>query len=63
MSPIMVNPSFGSSSDISISEDPSLSFSFRQADAASPGVIEAKMLDSNQRRFGQAWPVPAAPHM
>jgi sulfur-oxidizing protein SoxY len=50
-------------SDISISEDPSISFSFRQVDAASPGVIEAKMLDSNQRRFTQAWPIPAAPHM
>lgn len=56
-------PVFRLESDISISEDPSISFSFRQADSASLGVIEAKMLDSNQRRFSQAWPVPAAPHM
>ena len=56
-------PVFRLESDISISEDPSISFSFRQIDWASPGVIEAKMLDSNQRGFSQAWPVPAAPHM
>ena len=50
-------------SDISISEDPALTFSFRPADTGSPGVLTAGILDSNQRRFIQSWPVPAAPQM
>jgi sulfur-oxidizing protein SoxY len=50
-------------SDISISEDPGFNFSFRPADAASPGVLTAEILDSNQRRFTQSWQVPAAPQM
>ena len=50
-------------SDISISEDPALTFSFRPADTGSPGVLTAEILDSNQRRFTQSWPVPAAPQM
>jgi len=50
-------------SDISISEDPGFNFSFRPADTGSPGVLTAEILDSNQRRFTQSWPVPAAPQM
>jgi sulfur-oxidizing protein SoxY len=50
-------------SDISISEDPGFNFSFRPADAGSPGVLTAEVLDSNQRRFTQSWPIPAAPQM
>src|SRR5438552_490088 len=50
-------------SDISISEDPGFNFSFRPAGAGSPGVLTAEILDSNQRRYTQSWPVPAAPQM
>jgi sulfur-oxidizing protein SoxY len=50
-------------SDISISEDPGFNFSFQPADAGGSGVLTAEVLDSNQRRFTQSWPVPAAPQM
>jgi sulfur-oxidizing protein SoxY len=50
-------------SDIAISEDPSFSFSFRPADAASAGVIKVEILDSNQRQFSHSWPVAAAAQM
>ena len=50
-------------SDISISEDPTVNFRFRPTDRAVPGVLKAEILDSNQRRFTQSWPVPAAAQM
>jgi sulfur-oxidizing protein SoxY len=50
-------------SDIAISEDPSFSFSFRPSDPRAPGVINAEVLDSSQRRFSQNWPVGAASQM
>jgi sulfur-oxidizing protein SoxY len=50
-------------SDIAISEDPSVSFSFRASDPSVAGEIKAEVLDSSQRRFTQSWPVPATPHM
>jgi sulfur-oxidizing protein SoxY len=50
-------------SDIAISEDPSFAFSFRPVDPLRAGVLKAEVLDSNQRRFVQSWPVPAAPQM
>ena len=50
-------------SDISISEDPTFNFSFRPSDPAVPGVLKAEILDSNQRRFTQSWPVPSAAQM
>jgi sulfur-oxidizing protein SoxY len=50
-------------SDIAISEDPSFEFSFRPLDPAGSGVIQARILDSSQRRFSQSWPVPAAAQM
>ncbi|MBV9685828.1 MAG: thiosulfate oxidation carrier complex protein SoxZ, partial [Alphaproteobacteria bacterium] len=50
-------------SDIAISEDPSLEFSFRSSEPAASGMIKAEVLDSNQRRFTQSWPVPAAEQM
>jgi sulfur-oxidizing protein SoxY len=50
-------------SDISISEDPTFNFSFRPNDPAVPGVLKADILDSNQRRFTQSWPVPSAAQM
>jgi sulfur-oxidizing protein SoxY len=50
-------------SDIAISEDPSVNFSFRAADPSGAGLITAEILDSSQRHFTQSWPVPAAPQM
>ena len=50
-------------SDIAISEDPSFEFAFRPVESATPGMIEAEVLDSNQRHFTQSWPVPAAAQM
>jgi sulfur-oxidizing protein SoxY len=50
-------------SDIAISEDPGVGFSFRPVDTSSPGTIKAEILDSSQRHFTQSWPVPAAPQM
>lgn len=50
-------------SDISISEDPTFNFSFRPAEPATPGIINAEILDSSQRLFNQSWPVPASPQM
>ncbi|MBV9815831.1 MAG: quinoprotein dehydrogenase-associated SoxYZ-like carrier [Alphaproteobacteria bacterium] len=50
-------------SDITISEDPSFEFSFRPSEPAASGMIKAEVLDSNQRRFTQSWPVPAAEQM
>jgi sulfur-oxidizing protein SoxY len=50
-------------SDIAISEDPSVNFSFRAADPSGAGVITAEILDSSQRHFTQSWPVPVAPQM
>jgi sulfur-oxidizing protein SoxY len=56
-------PVFRLESDIAISEDPSVSFSFRASDPSVAGEIKAEVLDSSQRRFTQSWPVPATPHM
>ena len=50
-------------SDISISEDPAISFVFDAPRGAGGGVLSAQILDSSQRRFSQSWPVPAAPQM
>jgi sulfur-oxidizing protein SoxY len=50
-------------SDISISEDPTFNFSFRPSDPSVLGVLKAEILDSNQRRFSQSWPVPSAAQM
>jgi sulfur-oxidizing protein SoxY len=50
-------------SDIAISEDPSFNFRFRPAEPSATGVIKADIVDINQRRFTQSWPVPAAPQM
>jgi len=50
-------------SDIAISEDPSVNFSFRPSDPAAAGVIKAEILDSHQRHFSQSWPVSAAAQM
>jgi sulfur-oxidizing protein SoxY len=47
-------------SDIAISEDPTFNFAFR---AVGDGILAAEMLDSNQRRFRQSWPVRLAPQM
>jgi len=56
-------PVFELESDIAISEDPSISFSFLPTAAGGSGEITAEMLDSNQRHFSQSWPVPAASQM
>ena len=56
-------PVFRLESDIAISEDPSFSFSFRQADPAAPGVIKAEDARQQSAAFQSGWPVPAAPHM
>ena len=56
-------PVFRLESDIAISEDPSLEFSFRPSEPAASGVIKAEVLDSSQRHFSQSWPVPAAEQM
>src|SRR5215469_3317317 len=56
-------PVFRLESDIAISEDPSLEFSFRPSEPAGSGMIKAEVLDSNQRHFTQSWPVPAAEQM
>jgi sulfur-oxidizing protein SoxY len=50
-------------SDIAISEDPSLEFSFRPSEPTASGMIKAEVLDSSQRRFTQSWPVPASEQM
>jgi len=50
-------------SDISTKRGPRVNFSFRPATPEAPGVLTAEILDSNQRRFTQSWPVPAAPQM
>ena len=56
-------PVFRLESDIAISEDPSLEFSFHPSDPAASGLIKAEVLDSSQRHFVQSWPVPAAAQM
>jgi len=56
-------PVFRLESDIAISEDPSLEFSFRPSEPAASGLIKAEVLDSSQRHFSQSWPVPAAAQM
>jgi sulfur-oxidizing protein SoxY len=56
-------PVFRLESDIAISEDPSLGFSFRPSEPAASGLIKAEVLDSSQRHFIQSWPVPAAAQM
>ena len=56
-------PIFRLESDIAISEDPSFNFRVRPSDPTGPGVINAEVLDSNQRHFSQSWPVPAAAQM
>jgi sulfur-oxidizing protein SoxY len=56
-------PVFRLESDIAISEDPSLEFSFRPSGPAASGLIKAEILDSSQRHFSQTWPVPAAAQM
>jgi sulfur-oxidizing protein SoxY len=56
-------PVFRLESDIAISEDPSLEFSFRPSEPAGAGVVKAEVLDSSQRHFTQSWPVPAAEQM
>jgi sulfur-oxidizing protein SoxY len=56
-------PVFRLESDIAISEDPSLEFSFRPSEPAASGMIKAEVLDSTQRHFTQSWPVPAAEQM
>lgn len=56
-------PVFRLESDIAISEDPSLEFSFRPSGPAASGPIKAEILDSSQRHFSQTWPVPAAAQM
>jgi sulfur-oxidizing protein SoxY len=56
-------PIFRLESDIAISEDPSFNFSVRPTDPTGPEVIEAEVLDSNQRHFSQRWSVPAAAQM
>ena len=56
-------PVFRLESDIAISEDPSFNFSVRPSDPSGTGVIEAEVLDSNQRHFSQSWSVPAAAQM
>src|SRR5271165_5993318 len=53
-------PVFRLESDIAISEDPSLEFSFLPSEPAASGLIKAEVLDSSQRHFSQSWPVPAA---
>jgi len=50
-------------SDIAISEDPSFDFHFRYPRSGSSGEIKVEILDSNQRHFGQSWPVPAPTQM
>lgn len=50
-------------SDIAISEDPSIEFTFRASEPAASGMIRAEVLDSNQRHFTQSWPVPAEEQM
>ena len=50
-------------SDIAISEDPSFDFSIRPANVSAPGVIRAEIVDSNQRRFTQSWPVAGPAQM
>jgi sulfur-oxidizing protein SoxY len=56
-------PVFRLESDIAISEDPSLEFSFRPSEPAASSLIKAEFLDSSQRHFSQSWPVPAAAQM
>jgi len=56
-------PIFRLESDIAISEDPSFNFRVRPSDPTGPGVINAEVLDSNQRHFSQSWSVPAAAQM
>jgi sulfur-oxidizing protein SoxY len=46
-------------SDISISEDPSLTFTF--VPSAPSGAIEAAVEDSNNRHFERSWPVKVEP--
>jgi sulfur-oxidizing protein SoxY len=46
-------------SDISISEDPSLTFAFLPS--AATGEIKAEVDDSNNRHFEQSWPVKVEP--
>jgi sulfur-oxidizing protein SoxY len=56
-------PIFRLESDIAISEDPSFNFGVRLSKPSGTGVIEAEVLDSNQRHFSQSWSVPAAAQM
>jgi sulfur-oxidizing protein SoxY len=46
-------------SDISISEDPSLTFAFLPS--AGGGAIKAEVDDSSDRHFEQSWPVRIGP--
>jgi sulfur-oxidizing protein SoxY len=44
-------------SDVSISEDPAFNFRFWPGTTERVGTMTAEILDSNQRRFQQVWPV------